>query len=225
MRLKFGIAVAGSHGKTTTTSMVAAVLIHAGLDPTVVVGGRVGMMGGSNARARQERLSGGRKRRERRIVPEARADSRRGHQHRSRASGSLLGHRRDPRARSRNSSTRFRFTARRSCAWTTKTSSRFCRASIAAWSPMASARRPICASPSAPPATWPANFISILGRPRSGLFPAARARRAQRAERDGRGRRGLELEIPVETIREALAEFQRRGPALSGARHASAASP
>src|ERR1700691_4618172 len=33
MRLKFGIAVAGSHGKTTTTSMVAAVLIHAGLDP------------------------------------------------------------------------------------------------------------------------------------------------------------------------------------------------
>jgi UDP-N-acetylmuramate--alanine ligase len=42
--------VAGSHGKTTTTSMVAAVLTHAGLDPTVVVGGRVGMMGGANAR-------------------------------------------------------------------------------------------------------------------------------------------------------------------------------
>lgn len=50
MRLKFGIAVAGSHGKTTTTSMIAAVLSEAGLDPTVVVGGRVGMMGGSNAR-------------------------------------------------------------------------------------------------------------------------------------------------------------------------------
>ena len=50
MRQKFGIAVAGSHGKTTTTSMVAAVLSHAGLDPTIVVGGRVGMMGGSNAR-------------------------------------------------------------------------------------------------------------------------------------------------------------------------------
>jgi UDP-N-acetylmuramate--alanine ligase len=50
MRLKFGIAVAGSHGKTTTTSMVAAVLSHAGLDPTVVVGGRVGIMGGSNVR-------------------------------------------------------------------------------------------------------------------------------------------------------------------------------
>ncbi len=50
MRLKFGIAVAGSHGKTTTTSMVATILNAAGLDPTVVVGGRVGAMGGSNAR-------------------------------------------------------------------------------------------------------------------------------------------------------------------------------
>ena len=49
MRLKFGIAVAGSHGKTTTTSMVATILSEAGLDPTVVVGGRVGTMG-SNAR-------------------------------------------------------------------------------------------------------------------------------------------------------------------------------
>ena len=50
MRQKFGIAVAGSHGKTTTTSMVAAMLSHANLDPTFVVGGRVGMMGGANAR-------------------------------------------------------------------------------------------------------------------------------------------------------------------------------
>ena len=49
MRLKYGIAVAGMHGKTTTTSMVAAVLAGGGLDPTVVVGGRVGAMG-SNAR-------------------------------------------------------------------------------------------------------------------------------------------------------------------------------
>jgi UDP-N-acetylmuramate--alanine ligase len=49
MRLKYGIAIAGMHGKTTTTSMVAAVLAGAGLDPTVVVGGRVDAMG-SNAR-------------------------------------------------------------------------------------------------------------------------------------------------------------------------------
>ncbi len=56
MRLKFGVAIAGSHGKTTTTSMTAAILSHAGLDPTVVVGGRVGMMGGSNARLGQSNL-------------------------------------------------------------------------------------------------------------------------------------------------------------------------
>src|SRR5215831_13390976 len=49
MRLKYGIAIAGMHGKTTTTSMVAAVLGAGGLDPTVVVGGRVDAMG-SNAR-------------------------------------------------------------------------------------------------------------------------------------------------------------------------------
>src|SRR4051794_41693563 len=41
MRLKYGIAIAGMHGKTTTTSMVAAVLASGGLDPTVGVGGRV----------------------------------------------------------------------------------------------------------------------------------------------------------------------------------------
>ncbi len=49
MRLKYGIAIAGSHGKTTTTSMTAAVLHGAAKDPTVVVGGRVGSLG-SNAR-------------------------------------------------------------------------------------------------------------------------------------------------------------------------------
>jgi UDP-N-acetylmuramate--alanine ligase len=52
MRLKYGIAVAGMHGKTTTTSMVASVLTAGGLDPTVVVGGRVDAMG-SNARLGQ----------------------------------------------------------------------------------------------------------------------------------------------------------------------------
>jgi UDP-N-acetylmuramate--alanine ligase len=49
MRLKYGIAIAGMHGKTTTTSLVASVLAAGGLDPTVVVGGRVDSMG-SNAR-------------------------------------------------------------------------------------------------------------------------------------------------------------------------------
>ncbi len=50
MRLKYGIAIAGMHGKTTTTTMVAAVLAAGDLDPTVVVGGRVDLFG-SNARA------------------------------------------------------------------------------------------------------------------------------------------------------------------------------
>jgi UDP-N-acetylmuramate--alanine ligase len=50
MRLRYGIAIGGSHGKTTTTSISAEVLSHAKLDPTVVVGGRVRTMGGSNAR-------------------------------------------------------------------------------------------------------------------------------------------------------------------------------
>jgi UDP-N-acetylmuramate--alanine ligase len=49
MRIKYGIAIAGMHGKTSTTSMIATVLAAGGLDPTVVVGGRVDAMG-SNAR-------------------------------------------------------------------------------------------------------------------------------------------------------------------------------
>ncbi len=49
MRLKSGIAVAGTHGKTTTTSLVASVLIQAGLDPTFVIGGRLNSAG-ANAR-------------------------------------------------------------------------------------------------------------------------------------------------------------------------------
>ncbi len=49
MRMKFGVAVAGAHGKTTTTSLVAAVLAEGGLDPTTIVGGRVNSLG-SNAR-------------------------------------------------------------------------------------------------------------------------------------------------------------------------------
>jgi UDP-N-acetylmuramate--alanine ligase len=49
MRMKYGIAVAGSHGKTTTTSLVATVLHQAGLDPTAVIGGKLPSLG-SNAR-------------------------------------------------------------------------------------------------------------------------------------------------------------------------------
>ncbi|MEK7405040.1 MAG: UDP-N-acetylmuramate--L-alanine ligase [Acidobacteriota bacterium] len=56
MRLKYGIAVGGSHGKTTTTAMLATVLSQAGLDPTAVVGGRLGLFGGTNARIGQSQF-------------------------------------------------------------------------------------------------------------------------------------------------------------------------
>jgi UDP-N-acetylmuramate--alanine ligase len=49
MRMKYGVAVAGTHGKTTTTSMVATVLAEGGLDPTMVIGGRLDALG-SNAK-------------------------------------------------------------------------------------------------------------------------------------------------------------------------------
>ena len=49
MRLKYGIAIAGSHGKTTTTSMIATVLVNGGFDPTAVIGGRLNAFG-SNAK-------------------------------------------------------------------------------------------------------------------------------------------------------------------------------
>ena len=90
MRLKYGIAVAGMHGKTTTTSMVAAVLAAGGLDPTVVVGGRVDAMG-SNARLGKSQY----------LVAEADESDRSfqtvshhlgGHEYRSRAHGLLSRH-------------------------------------------------------------------------------------------------------------------------------------
>ncbi len=54
MRLKYGIAIAGAHGKTTTTSMTASVLAAAGLDPTFVVGGRVNHIGATARLGRGE---------------------------------------------------------------------------------------------------------------------------------------------------------------------------
>jgi UDP-N-acetylmuramate--alanine ligase len=53
MRLKYGVAVAGAHGKTTTTSMIASILTSADLDPTVVIGGRLDIWGGSNTKLGQ----------------------------------------------------------------------------------------------------------------------------------------------------------------------------
>jgi len=73
MRLKSCVAIAGTHGKTTTTSMVAALLDAGDLDPTVINGGIINAYG-TNARLGAGRLDGGGSRRERRHLPEIAAD-------------------------------------------------------------------------------------------------------------------------------------------------------
>src|SRR6188768_2332795 len=83
MRVKYGIAIAGSHGKTTTTSLVATVLRAAGFDPTVVVGGRMAALG-SNARLGEGNMLVA-EADERRLVPAPHAHDRGRHQHRPRA--------------------------------------------------------------------------------------------------------------------------------------------
>jgi len=50
MRMKYGIGIAGTHGKTTTTSMVGLVLTEGNIDPTIIVGGKLSGLGGTNAR-------------------------------------------------------------------------------------------------------------------------------------------------------------------------------
>jgi UDP-N-acetylmuramate--alanine ligase len=75
MRMKYGVAVGGMHGKTTTTSLVAAVLARGGLDPTVVVGGRLRALGSHAALGRGQFL--------RRIVPAPLAGDLGDHEHRS----------------------------------------------------------------------------------------------------------------------------------------------
>ncbi|MFI5251558.1 MAG: UDP-N-acetylmuramate--L-alanine ligase [Bacteroidota bacterium] len=50
MRLKYGVGIAGTHGKTTTTSMISLIMIEGALDPTVIVGGKLSGLGGTNAR-------------------------------------------------------------------------------------------------------------------------------------------------------------------------------
>ena len=85
MRFRYSIAVAGTHGKTTTTSLVASVLAEAGLDPTFVIGGRL-KSADSNARLGAGPLSGRRGRRERRLLHALAADDRHRHQYRQRSS-------------------------------------------------------------------------------------------------------------------------------------------
>ncbi len=91
MRLKYGIAIAGMHGKTTTTVMVAAVLAGGELDPTVVVGGRVDAMG-SNARLGKSQYLVAEADESDRSFLEAVADIGGGDESRSRAYGFVCGY-------------------------------------------------------------------------------------------------------------------------------------
>ena len=67
MRFRYSIAVAGTHGKTTTTSLIASILAEGGEDPTYVIGGRLKSAGQQRA-PRRRALPGGRGRRERCLV-------------------------------------------------------------------------------------------------------------------------------------------------------------
>ena len=89
--MKFSLAVAGTHGKTTTTSMIAAILTQAGLDPTYVVGGKL-KVEGQRRQAGFVALPGRRSRRIGRQFPEALSHHRRGDQHRKRPPGILRAH-------------------------------------------------------------------------------------------------------------------------------------
>ena len=126
MRFRYSIAVAGTHGKTTTTSLVASILAEGGEDPTFVIGGRL-KSAGSNAR-----LGAGRY-----LVAEAdesdasftapAADDRHRHQHRQRSPGHARRRLRAAASRASSSScTTCRSTASPCCAWTTST----CAASL-----------------------------------------------------------------------------------------------
>ena len=90
MRLRTGIAVAGTHGKTTTTSLLATIFTEAGFDPTVIIGGRLNAYG-SNARLGEGRIPHRRGRRVRRLLPLPGPHHHRGHQRGRRPSRFLPG--------------------------------------------------------------------------------------------------------------------------------------
>ncbi len=146
MRLKSTVAVAGTHGKTTTTSMVAALLDAGGVDPTVINGGIINSYG-SNARLGDSDWMVVEADEERRQLPAARRHDRGRHQHRSRASRSLRLVRSRSRMPMSSSSRTCPSTARRCSASIIpkcRRSSRAC--ATGGSSPMASPRRPTCAA-------------------------------------------------------------------------------
>ena len=208
MRLKQGIAVAGTHGKTTTTSLTGMVLTEAGFDPTIVVGGQVRILGHERA-AGQGRLPRRRGRRVRPVVPGADAGRRRHHQRRGGPPRHATATSPTSSTRSRRSPTAFRSTARSSPASTTPACASSC--------PRIK-RRVVTygESPEAQPAAreHPARGVRHdlrrLGRgdgaARRGA-PAAPGPPQRRQRARGDRRRAASCSIPFPTIARALAEF------------------
>ena len=227
MRLRFGIAIAGAHGKTTTTSMVALVLERAGLDPTAVIGGRLSAFG-SNARLGRGAVDGRRGGRKRPLVPQALAGDRAGHEHRPRAHGGLrqLGGAagRVRRVRQQGAVLRRRGPVHRrrggagagAAGHPARDHLRPCRRRSVA----ARRRRTRHAARAVRRRAAPSSSASTGARSSSAPLRLQVPGRHNLLNALGAVAIGLELQVPFRRIAEALGGVQRRRAALPGARRA-----
>ena len=226
MRLKYGVAIAGSHGKTTTTSLVATVLRAAGLDPTVVIGGKLHALG-SNARLGAGRPAGRRGRRVRRLVPAAHADDRGRHQHRPRAPRSLRHARRRQggvrRVRQQRAVLRPGGAVPRSPARAGRSCPQVARRHVT-YGISRAGRLPRASDPLRRASTRTSRPI------RRGEALGEFTRAACRARTTCSTALAViavadELEVPLDVTKQALADLRRRGAALHRRRRAATASP
>ena len=219
MRFRRGIAVAGTHGKTTTTSLTASVLAEAGLDPTFVIGGQL-IAAGAQCAARHRRISRRRSRRIGRLVPAAVAGHRDRHQHRRRSSRELRRRFR-PRAQGVRRFPASAAVLRHRGAVHRRSGSRRSRARDA---PARAdlrhrAARPTCARATSAPDGARTRFTLHLpdGGPSLPIV-AESARRAQRAECARRVRRRLAARRAARSDAARAREVPGRRPALPAAR-------
>ena len=223
MRLKYGIAVAGAHGKTTTTSMTARVLAAAGLDPTFVVGGRVNQVGTTARLGRGEYMVVEADESDRTfllLAPVVAVVTTIDREHLD-----ITPRSRRFRTSSRSSSIACRFTAPRCFAWTSPTCRPSFPTSRARSSPTALRARPTWSSAKSNCWASPARFrltyrgddlgkFHLPGPP--GIHNVRNAAAAAAV--------ALYLNVPADLIRAGLEEFHRRGRGGLRSRASSAAS-
>ena len=213
MRVKYAVTIAGSHGKTTTTSLVATVLRAAGLDPTVVVGGKVNALG-SNARlgegdlfvAEADESDGSFLKLTPTIAVVTNIDAEHldhygTHEHVKDAFVAV----RQPRAVLR---------ALRRSASTTRTCRRSCRASSGGTSPTASRGRPTTARSNPRFEGLATRFDAYRRNEPLGEFVVQHAGRAQRAQRARRHRGRRRARGPARRHARGHRELPRRAAAL-----------